>query len=129
MRILLDTHAFLWIAGEWKTIKPAARRVLSDPKATLCLSSASIWEISIKAKLGRLELPASPSVFVPRRIADFRIAVIEIGAAHALEVFNLPPYHADPFDRMLVAQARLESLTIATRDRIFRKYGARVLAI
>lgn len=129
VRVLLDTHAFLWIAGNWKNVKAPARRVLSDPGTALFLSAASVWEISIKAMLGRLLLPATPSVYVPRRIVDFRITVVEISAAHALEVFNLPPHHGDPFDRMIVAQARLEALTVATRDKIFRKYGAATLAI
>ena len=129
MRVLLDTHAFLWIAGDWKRVKPAAQRVLRDSRTSLHLSAASVWEISIKTALGRLVLPAAPSVYVPRRIADFGIRVVDVTAAHALEVFNLPPHHGDPFDRMLVAQAQLEALTVATRDRVFRKYGAAVLAI
>ncbi len=129
MRVLLDTHAFLWIAGEWKRVRPAARRVLEDPATELHLSAASIWEISIKASIGRLTLPAHPAAYVVRRIADFRISVVDVTRDHALAVYALPPHHADPFDRMIVAQAQLEDLTVATRDRIFRKYRVDALAI
>lgn len=129
MRVLLDTHAFLWIAGDWKRIRPAARRVLENPRTLLFLSAASIWEVSIKAGIGRLELPAEPSVYVPRRIADFQIVVVDVTRDHALGVYALPTHHSDPFDRMIVAQAQLEDLTVATRDPIFRKYRVDTLTV
>jgi PIN domain nuclease of toxin-antitoxin system len=129
VRVLLDTHAFLWILGDWKRVRPAARRTLEHADTTLHLSAASIWEISIKAALGRLTLPASPPVYLPRRIADFHLTVVNVAGDHAMAVFSLPPHHADPFDRILVAQAQLEELTIATRDRIFRSYSVAVLPI
>lgn len=129
MRVLLDTHAFLWIAGDWKQVRPAARRVLENQRTLLFLSVASIWEVAIKAAIGRLELPAEPSVYVPRRIADFHIAVVDITRDHALAVYALPKHHSDPFDRMIVAQAQLEDLTVATREPTFRKYRVDTLAI
>lgn len=129
MKILLDTHAFLWIAGNWKEVRRGARRVLEDSKTGLYLSVASIWEISIKAALGRLTLPTLPTVYIPRRIADFQIATLDISQDHALAAFGLAAHHADPFDRMIVAQAQLERLTIATRDKIFGKYSVNVLSV
>jgi len=129
VKLLLDTHAFLWMAGEWKRVRPAARRVLQDASTELYLSVASIWEISIKTALGRLMLPAAPPVYVPRRIADFGVRVVDVTRDHALAVFSLPAHHADPFDRMIVAQAQLEQLTVATNDRIFRKYSVQVLPV
>lgn len=129
MKILLDTHAFLWIAGNWKEVRRGAQRVLQDPKTELYLSVASIWEISIKVALGRLTLPSLPTVYIPRRIADFQIATLDINRDHALAVFGLVAHHADPFDRMIVAQAQLERLTIATRDKIFGKYSVNVLSV
>ena len=129
MRVLLDTHAFLWIAGNWKQVHAPARRVLEDPQTELFLSVASIWEISIKTALGRLTLPAEPTVYIPRRITDFQISVVDITRDHALAVFALPPKHSDPFDRMIVAQAKLEQLTVATRDRSLRAYSVHVLQI
>lgn len=129
MKLLLDTHAFLWIAGNWRSIRVSAQRLLSKTETQLYLSAASIWEISIKAALGRLTLPATPPVYLPRRIHDFQILVLDVTRDHALAVFSLPQHHADPFDRMIVAQAQLEQLTIATRDRVFRKYGVKLLAI
>jgi PIN domain nuclease of toxin-antitoxin system len=129
VKILLDTHAFLWIAGNWKAVRRGARLVLQDPETELHLSVASIWEISIKAALGRLTLPALPTVYIPRRIADFHITTLDITRDHALAIFGLAAHHADPFDRMIVAQAQLERLTIATRDKIFGKYAVSVLPI
>ncbi|MBV8724273.1 MAG: type II toxin-antitoxin system VapC family toxin [Candidatus Eremiobacteraeota bacterium] len=129
MRVLLDTRAFLWIAGDWKRVRPAARRVLANAQTLLFLSAASIWELSIKAAIGRLELPAEPPVYVPRRISDFQIAIVDVTRDHALAVYALPAHHSDPFDRMIVAQAQLEDLTVATRDPIFRKYRIETLAV
>lgn len=129
MKLLLDTHAFLWIAGDWKRVRASAQRVISRPETQLYLSAASIWEISIKAGLGRLTLPVSPPVYLPRRIQDFQISVLDVTSDHALAVFSLPQHHADPFDRMIVAQAQLEQLTIATRDQVFGKYRIKLLTI
>ena len=102
---------------------------MKNPKTLLFLSAASIWELSIKAGIGRLHLPAAPPVYVPRRIADFEIATLDVTKDHALAVYELPAHHADPFDRMIVAQAQLEDLTIATRDRIFSKYRVDTLEV
>lgn len=129
MNVLLDTRAFLWMAGSWKRVRPQARRVLEDTQTALFLSSASIWEISIKTALGRLKLPATPTVYLPRRLSDFQISVVDISRDHALAVYGLPPHHSDPFDRMIVAQAQLEQLTIATRDPAFTAYAVPVLAV
>jgi PIN domain nuclease of toxin-antitoxin system len=129
VKVLLDTHTFLWIVGNWKEIRRGAQRVLEDAETELFLSVASVWEISAKTALGRLALPALPTVYVPRRIADFQIATLDITADHALAIFGLPAHHADPFDRMIVAQAQLERLTVATRDKIFRKYSVSVLGV
>jgi PIN domain nuclease of toxin-antitoxin system len=126
---LLDTHAFLWIAGDWKRVRPEARRVIENPETVLHLSVASVWEMSIKAAIGRLDLPAEPSVYIPRRIADFQLSVVDVTEEHALAVYGLPRHHADPFDRMIVAQAQLEELTVATRDRVFRKYKIDTLSV
>jgi PIN domain nuclease of toxin-antitoxin system len=129
VKVLLDTHAFLWIVGNWEEIRRAAQRVLQDSETELFLSVASIWEISVKAALGRLTLPALPTVYIPRRIADFQIVTLDITPDHALAVFGLPGHLADPFDRMIVAQAQLERLTVATRDKIFDKYSVSTLLV
>ena len=129
MKLLLDTHAFLWIAGDWKQIREPARKTLSNVETELFLSVASLWEIVIKASIGRLILPLEPTVFLPRRISDFGISTIAIAADHAFAVSQLAPHHADPFDRMIIAQARVEGLRVATRDRMFAKYGVDVLRV
>ncbi|MBV9232871.1 MAG: type II toxin-antitoxin system VapC family toxin [Candidatus Eremiobacteraeota bacterium] len=112
-----------------ETRAPPSRRLLEDRSTALFLSAASIWEIAVKMGLGRLELPAEPSIYVPRRIADFDISVLDVTMEHALAVYGLPPHHADPFDRMIIAQARLERMIIATGDRVFRKYGTDVVPL
>lgn len=129
MRVLLDTQAFLWIAGDWRRVRPSAQRVFEDLETELYLSVASVWEIAIKSGLGRLSLPTAPTVYVPRRIADFGISVLDIRMDHALSVYSLPMYHADPFDRIIIAQAQLEELTVATSDGIFRQYNVDLLPI
>jgi PIN domain nuclease of toxin-antitoxin system len=117
------------MAGDWKRVRLPARRILENLETELYLSAASIWEIVVKTAIGRLDLPAVPSVYLPRRVAAFQISVVDVTLDHALAVYGLPPRHADPFDRMIVAQAQLERLTVATRDRVFRQYRVDVLAI
>lgn len=129
MRVLLDTQAFLWIAGDWKRVSSSAKRVFEELETELYLSVASVWEIVIKSAIGRLSLPTAPAVYVPRRIADFRISVVDVRMDHVLSVCSLPMHHADPFDRIIIAQAQLEELTVATSDRIFRRYNVDLLPI
>jgi PIN domain nuclease of toxin-antitoxin system len=122
MRLLLDTHVLLWVlSGE--RLSKEARRAIIDPRNAVTMSAASIWEMSIKAELGRLELPDGWFEEAERQ----SIGVLSITAAHALAVRQLPSLHRDPFDRMLVAQAQVEGLVLVTRDEQIKQYDGSVL--
>ena len=122
MRYLLDTGVWIWSIAAVDQLNPKARDLLAEGAEELYFSAASTWEICIKVAIGKLRLPESPSVFVPARLTAHRIQNLSITNAHALGVYSLPRHHDDPFDRMLIAQARAEELAILTADKAFRKY-------
>lgn len=122
MRLLLDTHVLLcWLAAE--RIRRPAVEAISAADSDVWVSAATVWEMSIKAALGKLSVPDDLSVQLERNQFD----VLPVGLMHALAVRTLPAHHADPFDRMIVAQAQQEDLTVVTRDANIRRYGVRVL--
>lgn len=127
MTFLLDTHVFLWLLSRPERIRPDLLEQLRDGGTTLMLSAASSWEISIKWALGRLPLPEPPEGYVPDRIRRLGIVGLAVSHAHALRTSTLPPLHRDPFDRLLVAQAQLDELTIVTVDRAFEAYDVRTV--
>jgi PIN domain nuclease of toxin-antitoxin system len=121
LRLLLDTHVFLWLQTEPQRL---SRRLelLRDRRTELILSAASSWEIAIKYRLGKLPLPASPETYVPARIRAIGALGLAVEHAHALRVAALPALHRDPFDRLLVAQALELGLTILTADPAVTQY-------
>lgn len=126
MKLLVDTHAFLWFAAGDRRLSRRARTAMERNDAELCLSAASVWEIAIKASLGRLTL-SSP---VDSYIADKMAAGYELLAitwTHAAAVEQLPFHHRDPFDRLLIAQARANRYPVVSRDRVFGEYGIDVI--
>ena len=127
MRILLDTHCFLWWISEVERLNKEARRILAAGNNTLYLSAASAWEIAIKVSIGKLILPDPPGKFVPARLATQGISALPINHIHALHVETLPLFHKDPFDRMLVAQAQLEGLPLLTADRKLLSYEVKII--
>lgn len=122
MRLLLDTHVFLWAAGASSMLSPAAREAIADRDNDVFVSSAVAWEIAIKSSRGRLTLPMGPSAFVPSRIAALGLSLLPITLEHALAVASLPELHRDPFDRIMIAQAQFEGMTFVTRDPLARTY-------
>ena len=122
MKILLDTHAWLWMQASPDRFTIEARALIEDAASELYLSVASSWEIAIKYALGRLALPLPPTQYVPSRMEISGVAPLPIQQAHALHVSELPLHHRDPFDRLLVAQAQLEKLTVLTSDPLFDEY-------
>jgi PIN domain nuclease of toxin-antitoxin system len=127
MRILLDTHAFLWwIAGD-RRLSARARKLIADGRNELLLSAASGWEVTIKIGLGRIDLPTPIDPFLGEQLRLNGIEALPIQMAHALSVQRLPLLHRDPFDRMLVAQARMEKLSILTRDPQISQYDVETL--
>ena len=127
MKILVDTCTFLWIAAESPRLSKTAAAAFLDRNNERYLSAASAWEITIKHASGRLPLPERPDIFVPRLREASGIAALEIDEESALHAGRLPGLHADPFDRMLVAQAIVHGMTILTPDPAIEQYAARVL--
>lgn len=122
MRVLLDTHAFLWATSDDERLSYLARDLIRDPEQELLFSPASAYEIAVKTAAGRLQLPEDPATYVITRIAMFALQTLPITVEHAVEAAALPPIHADPWDRLLVAQARAEAVPILTANRIVRQY-------
>ena len=112
MRLLLDTHAFLWWVSDWDRIAESAREAIADPNNEVFVSAVSGWEIGIKKAKGRLVAPDNLAVVVEEK----RFEHLPLTFAHAERAAALPPYHRDPFDRMLIAQAQSEGLVLVTRD-------------
>ena len=123
MRFLVDTHALLWALGEPGTLSREARDALADPSNLIVVSSASLWECAIKASIGKLDLPEDFFDSIP----EAGYEVMPIGISHLNVYRTLPMHHRDPFDRMLVAQARAEALTLISRDPDIAKYDVTVL--
>jgi PIN domain nuclease of toxin-antitoxin system len=126
MKLLLDTHAFLWWITDDLHLSTKARELIADGHNALYWSAASSWEVSIKYALGRLPLPEAPEKFLPAEIEKNRIESLPIIDAHAFIAGQLPHHHRDPFDRMLVAQAQVESLTLLSNDEQLEQYDVEI---
>jgi len=127
MRLLLDTHAFLWWTLDSPMLSPAARAALANPDNACFFSMASTWEMAIKVSLGKLEVVGDLSRFVRQQLAANRFRPLPVDLAHSLRVADLPWHHRDPFDRLLVAQCQIEDLTLVSGDAMLPTYGIAVL--
>lgn len=123
MRILLDTHCWLWSLSASKRLDEQARAIITDHANTIYLSAVSAWKIAIKYSAGKLPLPEAPDFYVPSRMRAQDIESLPIEHAHALKVAHLPFHHRDPFDRLLIAQAMVENLSLMTIDPVIKKYN------
>ena len=128
MTVLLDTHCWLWWLTEPQRMKEAALEILKNPDTTVCLSSASSWEIAIKYSLEKLVLPEPPEVFIPSRMERDGFVSLPIQHSHAIRTAALPYHHKDPFDRLLIAQAMVERIPIVTADPNFEPYDVELIA-
>ncbi len=122
MRLLLDTHAFLWWCADDVRLSEGARQGIADAANEVYVSAASGWEIAIKARIGKLELGRAPEAFMLRMLERHAFGVLPITLRHALYDYALPTYHSDPFDRLLIVQAQLENLTLVTNDNQIARY-------
>jgi len=120
VRLLLDTHILIWWLSDDRKLARAAREIIANPDNDVLVSAASVWEVAIKAALGRIDV----------ELDDFEDEIVKsgfrplpIGLRHAVTVGRLPAVHRDPFDRMLVAQASVEELRVVSHDRVFERYG------
>ncbi|MGQ0680681.1 MAG: type II toxin-antitoxin system VapC family toxin [Actinomycetota bacterium] len=124
MRLLLDTHILLWWLTDDRRTPAESREIIREGKNQVFVSSASAWEIAIKRSLGKLRAPAD----LKTQIQAARFEVLNVTIDHALGVADLPAHHSDPFDRILVAQALFEGLTVVTQDPKIHRYEVSVLA-
>lgn len=127
MRALLDTHAFLWWISGDDRLSDRASQTIADGRNEIFVSAASIWEIAIKARLGRLSIPGDPGQFIGGQVVENAFRGLPIVAGHALRIWELPDHHRDPFDRMLVAQAQVEGLALISRDPEVARYDIEVV--
>jgi len=127
VRLLLDTAPFLWWITDNDRLSERARELLGDADNEVWFSAVSSWELVIKAALGRVRLPEKAERFIPKHLAINGFQILPIHLRHTLRVAGLPDHHRDPFDRLLVAQALVEGLTLLSTDRQFSRYAAPVV--
>ena len=125
MILLVDTHLLLWAAGQPQKLSKKARRFLEDAGSQLWFSAASLWEVAIKHALGREDFHVEPQR-LRRALIDNGWHELAISSEHALATLNLPPIHKDPFDRMLIAQANVEGVILATSDEVVARYPGQI---
>jgi PIN domain nuclease of toxin-antitoxin system len=126
VRVLLDTHVFLWWVLEDPRLSPVAQETITDPDVDVLVSPVSAWEIAIKAADGRLDLPEPPLTYVPSRMAANAFHELPIKVGHCLRTAELPGIHRDAFDRILVAQAQIEGMPIVTNDPAITGYDVEI---
>jgi PIN domain nuclease of toxin-antitoxin system len=126
MKALLDTNIFLWAITKDKRLSRRAAEVFEGP-SDLWFSVASVWEILIKAQVGKLNLPNPTGRYILKKLADNKIETLPISLDHVLKIETLPMHHRDPFDRMLIAQSMEQDWPIITSDRMFKKYPVRII--
>lgn len=126
MRILLDTHIWIRMIEAPGSLSSAVRRLVSPVDTECFLSAASSMEIATKLRIGKLRLSDDPANLTAEWMIRANVLPLAVQHRHALAVASLPPHHRDPFDRLLIAQARMEDLTILTADRVFERYDVKV---
>jgi len=127
MKLLLDTHTFLWWNTEDPQLSARARELIADGQNEIFLSAASVWEISIKTAKGKLVLPEVPAHYILSRMGLYRFQPLPVQISHAVRVYDLPRHHDDPFDRLLAAQSQVESIPLISADAEIRKYEVEVI--
>ena len=127
MRLLLDTHAFLWWVLDDPQLSQPARIAIMNPENQLFFSAVSSWEISIKASLGKLALPKQPQQFFQQQLANNRFQRLPITVEHTVAIYQLPHHHRDPFDRLLIAQCLVEGLSLITNDGLIQQYAVPIV--
>ena len=123
MRVLLDTHALVWALAEPERLSSRARATIANPATDAYVSMASAWELGILDSLGRVRLRVSLASIFSEGLAALRVRLLPIQLQHVVRVASLPRHHRDPFDRLLIATAMTEKLTLVSGDRAFKKYG------
>jgi len=127
MRLLLDTHTFLWWINNDPSLSEPARIAIASELNECYLSLASCWELAIKTSIGKLQLTKSVDRFIPEELAANDFQLLSIDFRHVAKVETLPFHHRDPFDRLLVAQALIEKMTVISADTVLSEYGIKCL--
>jgi PIN domain nuclease of toxin-antitoxin system len=127
MKILIDTHCWLWWIAAPEKLRDDVRGMIEDWRNTIFLSAARSWEIAIKYSIGKLQLPEPPERFVSKRLSRDAISSLAIEHIHALHVSRLPYHHLDPFDRLIISQAQIEGIPILTVDHKLKPYDVELI--
>ena len=127
MKYLLDTHTFLWWNLDDPQLSERARETIANGENEIFISAASAWEIAIKTAKMRLVLPEGPAQYLANRISKYHFQALPIQISHAVRVYDLPEHHADPFDRLLIAQCQLEGMPLISKDEDIQKYDLEVI--
>jgi len=127
MRYLLDTHAFLWFATGDENLSAVAKEIIENSKNNIYLSSASVWELSIKIIIGKLKLKKDLNKFIAENIAIYGYIPMPVTIPHALAIAKLPEIHKDPFDRILIAQATVEKMKLISSDSYIARYSVKTV--
>jgi PIN domain nuclease of toxin-antitoxin system len=128
MRYLLDTHIFLWWVLDNPKLSEPFKKAIAHPDNDLYLSSASTWEMVIKASIGKLSLPSSPETFIRHQLLINEMTPLDISIEHTFALATLPMIHKDPFDRILIAQAIYENLVLMTDDPLIKNYKVKLFS-
>ena len=127
MSYLLDTHTFLWMAGDPPALSANVREIVEEKNHHLYLSAASAWEIVMLQQLKRVGLPDVSQRFIPEALQQLNVLPIPIGFTTAISAATLPFIHRDPFDRLIIAEALKEKMTVLTKDNLFESYGVKTV--
>ena len=127
MRLLLDTHSFLWFIGGDKRLSANAREAIADLDNEAFLSMASLWEIAVKINIGKLKLPQPFGALIPEQLMGNEIKMLPAELSHLTQYIDLPLHHRDPFDRLIIAQAQAEAMTVVSKDPLFERYEVDLL--
>jgi PIN domain nuclease of toxin-antitoxin system len=127
MKVLLDTQIFVWLDSEPEKLSPQSKNVLEEPENQIYLSVVSIWELQIKSQLGKLTLERSLKSILESQQEINGLEILSIETTHIFALENLPYHHKDPFDRLLISQAKTENLSLLTADHIFSKYEVELI--
>ena len=127
MKYLLDTHAFLWFVTDDDKLSSKARSIIKNSNNEVYFSAASAWEMSIKVRLGRLTIEEALEPFISRQLAENNFSTLSITIFHSIYTSKLPEIHKDPFDRMIVAQSKVENLSLISNDKNIKKYKVPVV--
>ena len=127
MKLLLDTHAFLWWVADAPQLSPTAKNMIANSDNTVYFSVVSAWEIIIKVGIGKLSLPENPEIYIPSRLSSNQFETLPVFISHVLQINRLANFHKDPFDRLLIAQSLVEDIPIITVDGLITQYPVKII--